>query len=130
MKLTTLSTPKISVSPTATRNSSMPMMRPLVVCVTRQAELARQPVSASRSKRKLPQKIRYGRRRPPARERDTGRRRQLDATPALADLSGVTLALLPLGFEFQNGLPVTRLDLRHVGLLRDGRAPADRVADQ
>jgi hypothetical protein len=28
----------------------MPMMKPLVVCVTRQAELARQPVSASRSK--------------------------------------------------------------------------------
>jgi hypothetical protein len=26
------------------------MMKPLVVCVTRQAELARQPVSASRSK--------------------------------------------------------------------------------
>jgi hypothetical protein len=28
----------------------MPMMKPLVVCVTRQAELARQPASASRSK--------------------------------------------------------------------------------
>jgi hypothetical protein len=34
----------------------MPMMKPLVVCVTRQAELARQPVSASISK----EYIRYG----------------------------------------------------------------------
>jgi hypothetical protein len=32
------------------------MMKPLVVCVTRQAELARQPVSASRSK----EDVRYG----------------------------------------------------------------------
>jgi len=56
VKFTTLSTPKISVSPTATRNSSIPIMTPLVVCVTRQAELARQPVSASRSK----EDVRYG----------------------------------------------------------------------
>jgi hypothetical protein len=34
----------------------MPMMKPLVVWVTRQAELARQPVSASRSKAM----VRYG----------------------------------------------------------------------
>ena len=36
MKLVTLSVPKMSDRPAATRNSSMPLMRPPVVCVTTQ----------------------------------------------------------------------------------------------
>src|SRR5690349_20123456 len=49
VKLTTFSTPKISVSPAATRNSSMPMIRPPVAGVTRQAEEERQVASVRRS---------------------------------------------------------------------------------
>src|ERR1700710_86986 len=102
----------------------MPMMKPLVVCVTRQAELARQPVSASRSKTD----IRYGAPEFSARENTKSEAwRQLKAASALVDRSGVALALLPLGFEFENGLPVTALDLGHIRLLRDGGAPADGV---
>jgi hypothetical protein len=60
----------------------MPMMKPLVVCVTRQAELARQPVSASRSK----EYIRYGVRECAAREKTFGCRwGQLTPPPPLPD---------------------------------------------
>ena len=53
MKLTTFSTPKISVSPAATGNSSMPMIRSPVACVARQAEAGREPgqIHDGRSKR-------------------------------------------------------------------------------
>src|SRR5215204_3261817 len=103
----------------------MPMMKPLVVCVTRQAELARQPVSASRSKGSIHCSV------PACAARETfgGEWRQ-STPPPLHSRSGVALALLPLGFELEDGLPVTSLNLRHVGFLRDRGAPADRIADQ
>ena len=50
MKLVTLSVPKISDSPAATRNSSMPLMSPPVVCVTTHDADDRQLRSAWRSK--------------------------------------------------------------------------------
>src|ERR1700733_3082066 len=48
-KFTIFNTPKISVTPAATRNSSMPTISPLVVWVTTQAGVVRQAPSASRS---------------------------------------------------------------------------------
>src|SRR3954463_2709032 len=48
----------------------------------------------------------------------------------IASRSGVALALLPLGFELEDRLPVAGLNLRHVGLLWDRRPPANRIADQ
>src|SRR6202158_2247880 len=125
LKFTTLSTPKISVSPTATRNSSMPMMKPLVVCVTRQAALARQPVSASRSK----ESVRYGGPGCVSDNRSAGRGGCQGASAPLTP-SGVALALLPLSFERQNLLPVTALHLRDIRLGGNGGAPTDGIADQ
>src|SRR5665213_3260738 len=48
-KLTIFSTPKISVTPAATRNSNIPTISPLVAWVTTQADVVRQAPSASRS---------------------------------------------------------------------------------
>lgn len=50
MKLTTLSVPKISDNPAATRNKSMPLISPPVVCVTRQDADDTHASSACRSK--------------------------------------------------------------------------------
>jgi len=50
MKLTTLSVPKISDNPAATRNSSMPLISPPVVCVTTQDADDRHASIACRSK--------------------------------------------------------------------------------
>src|SRR3954471_14601048 len=100
------------------------MMKPLVVWVTRQAELARQPVSASRSK----EIVRHGCRIVPA-EKSSGKRGGRMAASA-SRRSGIALALLPLGFEFEDCLPVAALDFGHVRFLRDGGAPSDRVANQ
>src|SRR5215217_4483794 len=102
----------------------MPMMKPLVVCVTRQAELARQPVSASRSKGS----IHCG--APAWAAREKIRRRAEAAYAASHSRSGVALAFLPLGFELEDRLPIAGLNLRHIGFLRDRGAPADRIADQ
>src|SRR5258705_11991383 len=52
------------------------------------------------------------------------------AASALLDQSGVALALLPLGFEFEDRLPVAGLNLRHVRLLWNRRPPADRITDE
>src|SRR5512145_1101309 len=49
MKLTTLSVPKMSDSPAATRNSSMPLIRPPVPCVTTHEADAKQFSNAWKS---------------------------------------------------------------------------------
>src|ERR1700687_1873236 len=126
LKFTTLSTPKISVSPTATRNSSIPMMKPLVVCVTRQAELARQPVSASRSK----EDIRHGCRVASAEKFIRWRAEAAMQPPRSAEVSGVAFGLLPFGFKRPDLLPVAARDLWNIGLVGNRGAPTDGIADQ
>ena len=50
MKLMTLRVPKISDNPAATKNRSMPLISPPVVCVTRHDVAERHASSACRSK--------------------------------------------------------------------------------
>src|SRR3954449_282631 len=114
----------MSVSPTATRNSSIPMMKPLVLCVTRQAEEARQPVSASRSKGTCPSRLAG------VSVKNQGVADADTRCPLPADSLGVAFALLPLGLKRQNLLPVAALDLGNIRFAGNGGAPANRVADQ
>src|ERR1700694_303103 len=102
----------------------MPMMKPLVVCVTRQAALARQPVSASRSKEGI---LTAGRGAPANCSAERG---GFQRASAPRTCSGITLALLPLGFERQDLLPVTALHLRDIRLGGNRSAPTDCIADQ
>src|SRR6185503_1465192 len=106
MKLTTFSVPKISDRPAATRNSSMPLMSPPVVCVTRQEADAKHASIACRSNIYSESKRAH---RSPQRERAPRR-----IYPAL--VLRVTHRLLPLGFVFEDRLPVARRDVRHVRL--------------
>src|SRR5829696_2955488 len=118
----TLRTPKISVRPAATRNSSIPMISPPVACVMTQAEEERQLTSAAMSTgglgRRGTDRIDRSRRFAPRRHR------QRDAG------LGEVLFLFPLGFERENLVPISRRHFRHVGLGRNGGSPSDGVSDQ
>src|SRR4051794_27518851 len=98
------------------------MMKPLVPCVTRQAELARQPVSALRSKGTCPSRL------PVHREKISHRtRRRTCSLRAHAETSGVAFGLFPFGLKRQNLLPVAALDLWNIRLVRNSGAPADGI---
>src|SRR3954465_15069784 len=119
MKLMTFSVPKISDSPAATRNSSIPLISPPVVWVTRQEADVKHASIACRSK----VYSRSGR---------AGKSRQRSDCRAIirtSFASGVTHRLLPFRLVLQNGFPVTRRNLRHVRLLRNLRAPTQRVSN-
>src|SRR3954465_681109 len=119
MKFTTFSVPKISDKPAATRNSNMPLISPPVVCVTRQEADAKHPSNACRSKV-------YSEWRRGISAAPFTLRRNLPNDARLR----VTHRLFPLGLVFEDRLPVAGSDLRNIGLFRDGRAPAERVANR
>src|SRR5882757_426961 len=106
----TLSTPKINVTPEAIRNSSMPMIMPLVSWVTTHDPVPRQRINASRST-SYPIE--------PGVTAGGECRRTLG--------SGVALLLLPLLLELEDGLPRRALEVVDVGILRLRQAVADDV---
>src|SRR3954463_15302672 len=63
-------------------------------------------------------------------EKPSATRRQPMQPPRPVNVSGITFALLPLGFKRQNLLPVATLDLWNIRLLGNRGAPAYRIADQ
>src|SRR3954463_14392185 len=112
MKLMTFSVPKISDKPAATRNSSMPLINPPVVCVTTQEAEAKHASIACKSKGT------------PGRGFE---RLFIPATPSCASGtgpdrfgSGVSHGFFPLGLVLENRLPVAGSHVRNVGLLGDG----------
>src|SRR4051794_38085124 len=119
MKLMTFSVPKISDSPAATRNSSIPLISPPVVWVTRQEADVKHASIACRSKV-------YSRSGRAGKSRQRSDCRAIIRTSFASD---VTHRLLPFRLVLQNGFPVTRRDLRHVRLLGNRSAPAQRVAN-
>src|SRR5258706_8351279 len=115
MKLIPLRVPKIRDTPAATKNRSMPLTSPPVVCVTRQeadekhASIACKSTVYSGSRMRTEGAAAHSSAvEKSAAEKSVRRRSSLRATHRL----------LPLGFLLEDRLPVARGDVRHVRLLR------------
>ena len=118
------STPKMSVSPAATRNSNMPMIRAPVACVTMQAEVERHVASVAKSMAdRGTNDFRYC-------QAAAGKHRAGSRGWACAQALRIVLPLFPVGFELEDLFPIASRHVDDVWLAGNRRTPPDRVADQ
>src|SRR5271170_1182286 len=120
----TLRTPKISVSPAATKNNNMPMIKPPVACVTMQAEVDRHIASVAKSMADRGTDD-FGYCQTAAGKHSVDSRGWV-----CAQVLRIVLLLFPIGFEFEDLFPIASRHVGNVRLAGNRRTPPDRVADK